>query len=100
MIKCSSCGIDIDILQLADHVCAPAAPSSKRALHTLVQPSSHRTGTVAPAVTPPESPKLDRASSLGSFSKRSEGQAPAGRMRPPPRIDSNAASKNNLQIIP
>jgi hypothetical protein len=42
--------------------------------------------------TSPESPKLDRAPSL-SFSKRSEGQAPSGRMRPPPRIDSNAASK-------
>jgi hypothetical protein len=40
----------------------------------------------------PESPKLDRAPSL-SFSKRSEGQAPSGRMRAPPRIDSNAASK-------
>ncbi|KAH3979216.1 hypothetical protein HBI25_122780 [Parastagonospora nodorum] len=77
MIKCSSCGIDIDILQLADHVCAPAASST----------------TAAPAVTPPESPKVNRAGSLGSFSKRSEGQPPMGRMRPPPRIDSNAANK-------
>lgn len=23
-IKCSDCGVDIDISQLADHVCAPA----------------------------------------------------------------------------
>lgn len=28
MIKCSSCGIDIDILQLADHVCAKPPPST------------------------------------------------------------------------
>jgi hypothetical protein len=49
-------------------------------------------------MTPPDSPKLDRASSLGSFSKRSPGQAPAGRMRPPPRIDSNAASKQILDV--
>ncbi|OAL05308.1 hypothetical protein IQ06DRAFT_210393 [Phaeosphaeriaceae sp. SRC1lsM3a] len=77
MIKCSSCGVDIDILQLADHVCAPKAP----------------TATKAPAITPPDSPKLSRGASLGSFSKRSEGQAPSSRMRPPPRIDSNAANK-------
>jgi hypothetical protein len=100
MIKCSSCGIDIDILQLADHVCVPATPSSKRMLHTSMRPSSQRTGTAAPVITPPESPKLDRAASLGSFSKRSEGQAPAGRMRPPPRIDSNAASKTDHQTLP
>ncbi|KAL5119975.1 hypothetical protein ACEQ8H_002073 [Pleosporales sp. CAS-2024a] len=77
MIKCSSCGIDIDILQLADHTCAPAKVSTP----------------AAPAITPPESPKLDRAASLGTFSKRSEGQALPGRMRPPPSIDSNAANK-------
>ncbi|KAH7067293.1 hypothetical protein BKA63DRAFT_495144 [Paraphoma chrysanthemicola] len=78
-IKCSSCGVDIDILQLADHICAPSAPSATTA-------------------TPPAAPtpsKLDRAATFGgaSFSKRSDGPPPAGRMRPPPRIDSNAANK-------
>ena len=29
MIKCSSCGVDIEILQLADHVCVTASPSGK-----------------------------------------------------------------------
>jgi hypothetical protein len=54
---------------------------------------SPRTATAAPAVTPPESPELNRAGSLGSFSKRFEGPALTSRMRAPPRIDSNAASR-------
>jgi hypothetical protein len=97
MIKCSSCGVDIDILQLADHVCAPVAPSSMCITQLDMRTSSLETETAATAITPPESPKLDRASSLGSFSKRSEGQAPTGRMRAPPRIDSNAASKELIE---
>ncbi|KAL6709073.1 hypothetical protein ACN47E_001889 [Coniothyrium glycines] len=82
MIKCSSCGVDIEILQLADHVCpvttdSVAAPSSP---DSLIAPSS---------------PKLERAATFGgpSFSKRSDRQAPSGRMPAPPRIDSNAANK-------
>lgn len=99
MIKCSSCGVDIDILQLADHVCAPSPMSSKRTRkqncrYNLID---RKAATAAPAMTPPESPKLDRAGSLGSFSKRAEGPAPNGRMRAPPRIDSNAASETILQ---
>ncbi|KAF2825823.1 hypothetical protein CC86DRAFT_370706 [Ophiobolus disseminans] len=79
MIKCSSCGIDIDIMQLADHVCAPTAPST--------------TATLSP--TSPLSPKLDRAATFGgvSSSNRAVNQGPLSRMRPPPRIDSSAANK-------
>ncbi|KAF1846905.1 uncharacterized protein K460DRAFT_50029 [Cucurbitaria berberidis CBS 394.84] len=75
-IKCSSCGVDIDILQLADHVCVTASPSAD------AEPTS------------PTSPKLKRAATFGgpSFSNRSAGPAPSGRMPPPPRIDSIAAN--------
>ncbi|KAF1921347.1 hypothetical protein BDU57DRAFT_466729 [Ampelomyces quisqualis] len=77
VIKCSSCGVDIDILQLADHVCVPP-PSSM---------------TAASATIQPQSPTLDRAGSFETFSNRSERPAPNARMRAPPRIDSNAANK-------
>ncbi|KAF2023547.1 hypothetical protein EK21DRAFT_80614 [Setomelanomma holmii] len=86
-IKCSSCGIDIDILQLADHVCAPSPPSN--------------TAATSPR-SPPSPPKLDRAATFGgaSFSNRSDGSLLAGRMRPPPRIDSNAANKPFRHLEP
>ncbi|KAF1355826.1 hypothetical protein EJ07DRAFT_131094 [Lizonia empirigonia] len=74
MIKCSSCGIDIDILQLADHVCATAPPPPAE----------------------PTSPKLERAATFGgpSFTSRYESQASSSsRMPAPPRIDSQAANK-------
>ncbi|KAF2787471.1 hypothetical protein K505DRAFT_125591 [Melanomma pulvis-pyrius CBS 109.77] len=71
-IKCSNCAVDIEILQLADHVCAT---------------SSNDAG--------PLPPTLDRASTFGgaSFNKRSEGQQRYSRTQPPPRIDSSAANK-------
>ncbi|KAH8725921.1 hypothetical protein GQ44DRAFT_615158 [Phaeosphaeriaceae sp. PMI808] len=79
-IKCSTCAVDIDILELADHVCTPIARSN--------------TAPRAPN-SPPSPSKLDRAATFAgaSFSKRTEGQPSVGRMRPPPRIDSNAANK-------
>ncbi|KAF2202781.1 hypothetical protein GQ43DRAFT_447877 [Delitschia confertaspora ATCC 74209] len=69
-IKCSSCGVDIEIAELADHVCAPA--SSKN---------------VEPVMA-----KLDRAATFsgGSTAPTSSALHP-GRM-PPPRIDPNAAN--------
>ncbi|KAF2466040.1 uncharacterized protein BDR25DRAFT_269107 [Lindgomyces ingoldianus] len=72
-IKCSSCGVDIDISQLADHVCAV---SSAQAVE-------------------PTAPKLDRAATFGAsrFSSNSPNQARPGRVPPPPRIDPSAANK-------
>ncbi|KZM26553.1 zinc ion binding [Ascochyta rabiei] len=95
MIKCSSCGIDIDILQLADHVCAtapppaaPSAPPPASAAHVQPHPEAPVPETL--------SPKLERATTFGgpSFSARYEKQAySSGRMPAPPRIDSQAANK-------
>ncbi|KAF9700588.1 hypothetical protein EKO04_001888 [Ascochyta lentis] len=93
MIKCSSCGIDIDILQLADHVCATAPPPAARSAQapagtTQLQPEA--------SFQEPLSPKLERATTFGgpSFSTRYESQASStSRMPAPPRIDSQAANK-------
>jgi hypothetical protein len=106
-IKCSSCAVDIDILHLADHVCAAAPPAGEYGtsacyVHRLIslatpapEPMSP-TSTVSPE-SPPSvlSPKLNRAATFGgpAFSSRSERPAQSGRMPPPSRIDSNAASK-------
>ncbi|KAF2190205.1 hypothetical protein K469DRAFT_624773 [Zopfia rhizophila CBS 207.26] len=72
-IKCSSCGVDIEIAQLADHVCATT--TSKNPEPTL--------------------PKLDRAATFGgsAFNNTSSGQTRPVRMPPPPRIDPSAANK-------
>ncbi|KAH6642171.1 hypothetical protein C7974DRAFT_303092 [Boeremia exigua] len=90
MIKCSSCGIDIDILQLADHVCATAPLSAA---------GSSTTSSQAPT-----SPTLQRASTFGgpSFSTRYESQTATSRMPAPPRIDSQAANKpfRPLEVSP
>ncbi|KAF2259304.1 hypothetical protein CC78DRAFT_74257 [Lojkania enalia] len=69
-IKCSTCGVDIQISQLADHVCA-------------TNPSSN-----------PES-QLERAATFGgaALPSTSSGQSRPGRMPPPPRIDPTAANK-------
>ncbi|KAF2646244.1 hypothetical protein P280DRAFT_5259 [Massarina eburnea CBS 473.64] len=71
MIKCSSCGAGIDITQLADHVCAPAAPGAS-------QP-----------------PKLDRAATFGgaATTKLDAFPRPPGRGPNPLRVDSQAANK-------
>ncbi|PSN66393.1 hypothetical protein BS50DRAFT_413919 [Corynespora cassiicola Philippines] len=77
-IKCSDCGVDIEISQLADHVCATTATND------------------APTPASPPSPKLDRAATFGggaSFNNRSDGRTRSGRMPPPARIDSAAANK-------
>ncbi|KAF1994900.1 hypothetical protein P154DRAFT_361441 [Amniculicola lignicola CBS 123094] len=75
-IKCSTCGVGIDILQLADHVCATSAPA-------IPEPLS------------PRSPGLDRAATFGGASFKSENasQLRTGRMPPPSRIDPSAANK-------
>lgn len=110
MIKCSSCGIDIDILQLADHVCATAPPppagrSNQESASYLMLTSLTTTGSaqalpgqLQPRAPIPEStsPKLERAATFGgpSFTSRYESQASSSsRMPAPPRIDSQAASK-------
>ncbi|KAF2126617.1 hypothetical protein P153DRAFT_378167 [Dothidotthia symphoricarpi CBS 119687] len=92
-IKCSSCGVDIDILELADHVCAPAAPSTTS---TIIGPSP------PPAPDSLTSPKLDRAATFGgaSFSNRPVERSPSGRMPPPSRIDSRAANKPFRPLSP
>jgi hypothetical protein len=110
-IKCSSCAVDIDILHLADHVCAAAPPSGEYNtehyyihrlinLATTVPEPMSPTSTVSPE-SPPSlvSPKLSRAATFGgpTFSNRSDQPTQSGRMPPPPRIDSNAASKQAEQ---
>ncbi|KAF2438562.1 hypothetical protein P171DRAFT_163271 [Karstenula rhodostoma CBS 690.94] len=72
-IKCSDCGIDIEISQLADHVCAPAPLKDAE----------------------PASPKMDRAATFGgpSSNKKPDRQSRSARMPPPPRIDPYAANK-------
>ncbi|KAL5371923.1 hypothetical protein DPSP01_013891 [Paraphaeosphaeria sporulosa] len=72
-IKCSDCGIDIEISQLADHVCAPASLKDEG----------------------PASPKLDRAATFGgsSLNQKPDRQSRSARMPPPPRIDPFAANK-------
>ncbi|USP82087.1 uncharacterized protein yc1106_09361 [Curvularia clavata] len=90
-IKCSSCAVDIDILHLADHVCA-VAPAPAAAVPEPMSPTS----TVMSDSPPPSlASKINRAATFGgpTFSNRSDRPAPTGRMPPPPRIDSNAASK-------
>ncbi|EUC35466.1 hypothetical protein COCCADRAFT_3276 [Bipolaris zeicola 26-R-13] len=90
-IKCSSCAVDIDILHLADHVCAavpaPAAP--------VPEPMSPTSTVVTDSPQSLLSPKINRAATFGgpTFSNRSDRPAPSGRMPPPARIDSNAANK-------
>ncbi|KAF2276359.1 uncharacterized protein EI97DRAFT_458298 [Westerdykella ornata] len=69
-IKCSTCSVDIDISQLADHVCAPSPAKSN-----------------AP-------PRLDRAATFGpSTENKPMGQQRTGRMPPPPRINPSAANR-------
>lgn len=41
-IKCSSCGQDIEILQLSDHVCVPAAAASMLRLFALRKNAAHK----------------------------------------------------------
>ncbi|KAI4665585.1 uncharacterized protein J4E78_003047 [Alternaria triticimaculans] len=90
-IKCSSCAVDIDILHLADHVCAAAPPAATPAPEPMSPTSTISMGS-PPSIL---SPKMNRAATFGgpTFSNRSERPAQSGRMPPPPRIDSNAANK-------
>ncbi|ORY19499.1 hypothetical protein BCR34DRAFT_527806 [Clohesyomyces aquaticus] len=74
-IKCSSCGVEIDISHLADHVCAPSFSAK---------------------ATEPTAPKLDRAATFSASrfnSNTSNNQARLQRVPPPPRIDPSAANK-------
>ncbi|CAI6340960.1 unnamed protein product [Periconia digitata] len=71
-IKCSSCGVDIDIAQLADHICDATAPASE----------------------PSFSPTLDRAATFAGSQTTNKHEAPArSRMPPPVKIDPYAANK-------
>ncbi|KAJ8112769.1 hypothetical protein OPT61_g4937 [Boeremia exigua] len=118
MIKCSSCGIDIDILQLADHVCAtaslPVVGEYMRCDDGITQAHvSHAdppsTSSAAPAPVQSQtasyeatSPILERASTFGgpSFSTRYENQTSTSRMPAPRRIDSQAANKPFRSVEP
>lgn len=117
MIKCSSCGIDIDILQLADHVCAtaplPVPGEQMRYEDDTSQAHTSHAGpptiaSAAPAPVQPQtppydatSPTLERASTFGgpSFSARYGNRTSTSRMPVPPRIDSQAASKSCSVIL-
>ncbi|KAF2809067.1 uncharacterized protein BDZ99DRAFT_488839 [Mytilinidion resinicola] len=71
-IKCSDCGVEIEIMSMADHVCSKV-PSQK-----------------------PQSPKsrMDRAATFStSLAAKTSGLLRPGRMPPPPKIDSSVANK-------
>lgn len=73
-IKCSDCGMEIEISKMADHVCS-------------------NTASQTPLQTSPKG-KLDRAATFSSgLALKSPGLLKPGRMPPPPRIDSSAANK-------
>jgi hypothetical protein len=93
MIKCSSCGIDIDISQLADHVCATTASEHFYNFTTQITQSNHSTD-----VNEPPAPKLDRAATFGGAtyddkSNSNNGALRSGRGPPPLRVDPYAASE-------
>lgn len=92
-IKCSDCGVDIEISQLADHVCSPLSKKTPQDLDcsTLI---------IFLDDEGPASPKLGRAATFGeqSFHKKPDRQSRSARMPPPPRIDPYAASKR-LNIL-
>lgn len=91
IIKCSDCGIDIDISQLADHVCAPTSLSKYSK-----EDSARSDLTMSLEDEGPASPKLERAATFAgpSSSKKSDRQSRSARMPPPPRIDPYAASES------
>ncbi|PYI14361.1 hypothetical protein BO99DRAFT_25931 [Aspergillus violaceofuscus CBS 115571] len=74
-IKCSNCGIDVEISAMGDHVCAKSDP--------------------VPPQSPPRPPSK---SSIGSPPKAGNAWAArAARMNPPPRIDPLAANRPFLR---
>ncbi|KAH9871513.1 hypothetical protein IAQ61_005692 [Plenodomus lingam] len=87
-IKCSSCATEIDILHLADHVCAKT-PSATTSNQTPSSPTS------SASTLSPKSPGISRAATFGgpTFRNRPDGSIPRGRMPLPPQIDPNAANK-------
>ncbi|KAF2742067.1 hypothetical protein M011DRAFT_298156 [Sporormia fimetaria CBS 119925] len=88
MIKCSSCGSDIDISELADHVCPPIQQS------TSLAPFASKKTSDTSAASPP---KLDRAATFGSSLSPPtafSNQTRHNRMPPPPMINPSAASKS------
>lgn len=90
-IKCSDCGMEIEISKLADHVC------SSTPARTLITDTSTNQKPIAEEETPlqisPKS-KLDRAATFSNgLASKSSGLLKPGRMPPPPRIDSSAANK-------
>ncbi|KAF2736094.1 hypothetical protein EJ04DRAFT_575711 [Polyplosphaeria fusca] len=80
-IKCSTCGVDIPITQLADHICTTSSTKNSE---------------------PTSPPKLDRAATFGAsrFNGSSTGQLRPGRMAPPPKIDALAANKPFGNLAP
>src|SRR5690242_19935988 len=92
-IKCSSCGVEIDISHLADHVCAPSSSASK--CNPKPAHMNHESDLLLEA-TEPTAPKLDRAATFSASrfnSSTSNIQARSQRGPPPPRIDPSAASE-------
>ncbi|KAL4981021.1 hypothetical protein BDW66DRAFT_163976 [Aspergillus desertorum] len=77
MIKCSDCGVNVDILAMGDHVCAKPASAISR--------------TPSP---PPPPPKSIRRPTLGS---QDAGSSKSGRAEPPASIDPLKANHAFLQ---
>ncbi|KAH7113880.1 hypothetical protein B0J11DRAFT_142392 [Dendryphion nanum] len=120
-IKCSTCAVDIDISELADHIC-PASPTSNNAP---VSPILARAATFdsypsnpLPSASPPSNYAPYTASNTSPYSASYDApstspysepynappQSRSGRTRPPARIDSAAANKpfmpQNNQLTP
>ncbi|KAL4903818.1 hypothetical protein BDW74DRAFT_34228 [Aspergillus multicolor] len=76
MIKCSDCGVNVDILAMGDHVCAKSAIAISR------------------TPSPPPPPKSIRRPTLGS---QDAWSSKAGRASPPTNIDPLRANQPFLQ---
>ncbi|OJJ42830.1 hypothetical protein ASPZODRAFT_155082 [Penicilliopsis zonata CBS 506.65] len=93
-IKCSSCGVDVEISAMGDHVCSPlAAPLQPPPLRiTTTRSSPFRSPSPSPISTG------TTESDLASRFPSPPSTAPSpGRFGPPPRIDPAAANRPFLR---
>ncbi|KIW03780.1 uncharacterized protein PV09_05083 [Verruconis gallopava] len=99
-LKCSTCGVEIDIVNLADHVCNPLSKPSNG--DSTSNPSSDRANVMKgdPALQADHSLSIDPAVQQGSILSDVQQPSP-GYLRPgknvPPKIDSAAANRPFLQ---
>ncbi|OCK79376.1 hypothetical protein K432DRAFT_330298 [Lepidopterella palustris CBS 459.81] len=90
-IKCSDCGMEIEIVKMADHVCSNT--SSRMPVNILSANAELRVNIETSQQASPQS-KLDRSATFSAgVPSKSTGLLKPGRMPPPPRIDSSMANQ-------